>query len=173
MSDPTPNPRVQVTARVQITTQFPAGRKDNDKWPDLSDSGRRQVQRAVALYLRDHFPHNVRDDWNAFTLTVDRNGNLGPAETRTTIENKVADQRLHATLPDLGVDPNTQTVIYNVHDNVQCTSVSMPLIKKATGAPIKTPILVQDPALPNGSGEIEPVFVAELKWEVPLGDATE
>jgi len=173
MSDPQTASSIQVQARVQITAQFPSGHKDNDKLAELSGSGRRQVQRAVALYVKDHFPHGVRDDWNSFDLTVAKNGHLDPAEATMTIQHKVSDQRLSASLPDLTVNPNTQTVLYNVHDNVQCTSVTLPLVKKTGATPITKSITVQDGAFASGQGEVEARFQAELKWEVSLDDASQ
>lgn len=169
MSDPTTT--IAVQSRLQVTAQFPTDRADNAKLPDLSSAGRRQVQRAVARFQRDKLPHAVRDDWNEFELEMPESGNLSPNLASQAIETRVADARLHATLPDLGVNPNTQTVLYNVHDNVQCTSVKIGLITKTTSEAIALTIPVQDPALPGGSGELEAVFEAELKWEVELGHA--
>ena len=156
MSSTTPG----TPARLQIGYSFA-----QREYRALTGANQRMVRSEVGRRVREWFPIEVRDEWLTLQIPADESGTYPTSEALILMDFKIKDPRI--TRSDIGIDPATVQLAYNIHDDVQCSSVRVDFVLAPTTR-LQVAVPVQDPALTGGAGQIVADFDFELKWEVSL-----
>ncbi len=162
-----PQTPVGTPARLQIAYSFPPQSGNaNEHYLALGTAGQRFLRSEIGKLVREWFPIEVRDEWLALQIPALTGGTYPANDALALMGFKVQDPRI--TRSDLGIDPVTIQIGYNIHDDIQCSSIKVDFVVSPAQSPLVAEFEVQDPALPGGQGTFVARFELELKWEVAL-----